>query len=181
MAATKKAKRLPGQKSAVKRRTDIARPFCGGLWSEARMRGFAMSALRRAQWPPRFNVIDRAFTGYGINPATGRKCKLHKCEECGVEYPKGKMKADHDEPVIPIEHDWAADEDNFLGYNFNEVMRRLWIEAEAGWNVICESCHNSKSAEEKAQRAAHKKNEPKIEREYPASKPRPRKVFAPKN
>lgn len=179
MTARKKAKRLPGQKSAVKRRTDIPRPFNAGRWTEATMRSFAMSALRRAQWPAKYEVIDRAFTRSGINPATGRKCKLHKCEECGGEFPKNCMKADHAEPVIPIKHDWASNEDSFMGYNFNEVMRRLWIEVDGGWNVLCEACHNFKSAEEKAQRLLHKKNEPKIVREYPAPTPKPRKVFAP--
>lgn len=179
MATTKKAKRLPGQKSTVKHRTDIPRPFCNGDWTEARMRSFVMSALRRAQWPPKYNVIDRAFIGYGINPATGRKCKLHKCEECGGGFPKTTMKADHADPVIPIKHDWAVSEDNFLGYDFNEVMRRMWIEVDGGWNVLCKACHDSKSAEEKSQRLQHKKNAPIIKREYPTPTPKPRKVFAP--
>ena len=81
-------------------------------------------------------------------------CNLHKCEECGKEFPKGKMKADHEQPVIPIHHNWATTPGTFLGYDFNEVMRRLWIETEDGWNVICEGCHNIKSTAEKSERAA---------------------------
>ena len=110
-----------------------------------------MSALRRAAWPPKHQVIQRAFVKKGTNPKTGKPCMLHRCEECQGLFPKGSMKADHTEPVIPLSHNWAEG-DNFLGYNFNEVMRRLWIEADDGWGVLCEGCHNKKSQEEKAAR-----------------------------
>lgn len=137
-----------------RRRTDLPRPYCNGDWTEARMRSFVMSALRRASWSPKFDVINRAFVRKGINPETGKPCKLHLCEECGNEFPKGKMKADHHEPVIPIRHSWADDPGSFLGYNWNEVMRRLWIEQGDGWNVICEQCHLAKTDAERAERAA---------------------------
>jgi len=119
-----------------------------------------MSALRGAKWPPRFDVIDRARIGKGINPATGHPCILHKCEQCGGKFPKGQMKADHDLPVIPLNHNWADLPNNFLGYDWNEVMRRLWIEMDGGWNVICEACHNQKSAREKQERRALKPFDP---------------------
>lgn len=150
----RKAARKPAAKRA--RRTDIARPFNGGEWSEARMRSFAMSALRGARWPARFTVIERAFVRDGRNPRTGKLCKLHRCESCQQLFAKGDMKADHHEPVIPIVHDWQQRIGNFLGYDFNEVMRRLWIEADAGWNVLCVTCHDQKTTEEKAQRLAAK-------------------------
>lgn len=111
-----------------------------------------MSALRRAAWNPRMTVVDRAFTRKGINPETGRQCKFHRCEACQLEFPRGKMKADHQEPVIPLDHNWKDSPSNFLGYDWNEVMRRLWIEKGDGWNVVCEGCHNLKSDEEKKQR-----------------------------
>lgn len=120
------------------------------------MRSFAMSALRRAAWPAKHEVISRAFTRDGINPVTGHKCKLHRCEACLCEFPKGSMVADHAEPVIPIVHDWQQKIGNYLGYDFNEVMRRLWIETGDGWSVFCDKCHKTKSEDEKARRAAHK-------------------------
>lgn len=120
------------------------------------MRSFAMSALRRARWGPKVDVIKRAKVGPGINPATGHKCILHKCEECSGEFPKSSMKADHVHPVIPIEHNWADDPNSWLGYNWTEVMKRLWIEVGDGWSVICEGCHQIKSNEEKKERLAVK-------------------------
>lgn len=146
---------MPAKKKATKKRLDIPRPYSSGLYTEAGMRAFAMSALRRARWGPKVDVIKRAFVRKGINPETGMPCAIHKCEACGGEFPKGKMKSDHVEPVIPINHNWAADPRNFLGYDFNEVMRRLWIEAGEGWSVICEACHHAKSNAERAERAAH--------------------------
>lgn len=149
------AKKKPAKK-VIKRRTDIERPYCNGQWSEARMRSFAMSALRGARWNPRMTVIARAFIRKDINPATGKPCKIHRCESCQGEFPQGKMRADHAESVIPIAHNWREG-DNFCGYNWNEVMRRLWIEKGSGWNVLCEGCHKIKSSEERAGREFEKR------------------------
>lgn len=149
MAAKKKRKRpVP--------REGVDRPYAGGTWSNARMRSFIMSALRRAQWPCKYKAISRAFVRDGINPATGKKCKLHKCEECGEEHPKGFFHADHREPVIPIEHDWMDDSDSFVGYNWNEVMRRLWVE-EPLFDILCHDCHAIVTNRERAERAEAKK------------------------
>lgn len=158
----KSVARKPARKPAKKRpkpREGIDRPFNNGRWSESKMRGFVMSALRRAAWPAKHDVIKRALVGPGINPATGHKCLLHRCEACLKEFPKTSMKADHAEPIVPLDHNWAAGP-NWLGYDFNKLLPRLWIEVGEGWNVFCETCHNIKSAEEKAQRAAHKTSQP---------------------
>ena len=50
-----------------------------------------MSALRRAQWPVKYEAIRSAFVRDGVNPATGRKCKLHKCSDCGELFPAKDM------------------------------------------------------------------------------------------
>jgi hypothetical protein len=126
------------------------KPYNGGKWSEARMRSFAMSALRRAQWPAKYASIDAAFVGDGINPDTGKKCKLHKCPECQRVLPKGSFHADHLEPVIPL-GGFANGADGWLGYDWNQVMRRLWVEA-SGYRAICEACHVAKSTAENRER-----------------------------
>lgn len=141
----------------VNRRKDLDREFNSGQWTLARMRSFVMSALRRAAWQPKYLVINRAYVRDGINPATGCKCKIHRCEQCGREGPKGIMCADHDQPVIPLDHNWESLSHNFLGYDWNEVMRRLWIEVDNGWNVVCDDCHGKKTSEERLERAAVKK------------------------
>lgn len=141
-------------KKKPKKRLDLERPHCNGEWTTARFRSFVMSALRGARWAPKYDVIDRAFSHKGLNPKTGRMCHLHRCESCQDLFAKGDMKADHHEPIIPLSHDWAADPRNFLGYDWNEVMRRLWIEKGVAWNVLCEACHHTKTQSERAERAA---------------------------
>lgn len=143
-------------KKKVKRRTDIERPYSNGEYSEAKFRSFAMNALRRARWGPKCTVISRAFVRDGINPLTGHKCKLHKCEHCGKLFAKGDLHADHVEPVIPEGHDWANKPGSFLGYDWNEVLRRMWVE-ESGFQVLCkEGCHKLKTEEERVSRAIAK-------------------------
>lgn len=144
-------------KKQPRRRKDIPREFNDGQWTLARMRAFAMSALRRAAWPQRHKAVERAYVRDGINPATGKKCKLHKCELCGWEGPKGKFHADHPEPVIPIENNWHENPDNFLGYDWNQVLQRLWVEKDH-YDILCHNCHKAKTAEEKAERAQYKKD-----------------------
>lgn len=123
------------------------KPYNGGQWTEARMRAFAMSALRRAQWPAKYQSIAQAYIGDGINPKTGKPCKLHKCPTCEKVHPKGEMAADHIEPVIPLTRNWNNLHGSFLGYDWNEVMRRLWVE-QSGYQVLCRSCHAKKTKEE---------------------------------
>jgi hypothetical protein len=120
-------------------RAGLDRPFNNGQWTLARFRGFVISALRRAAWPPKHQAIARAFVGDGVNPATGKKCKLHKCEQCSYIGPKSHFHADHKKEVVPIEKDWS-EEYTFLGYDWNDVVRRLYCEAD-GFDILCIKCH----------------------------------------
>ena len=124
------------------------KPFNGGAWTEARMRSFVMSALRGAKWPQKFRAIKKAFIGKGPNPKTGRACNLHKCPGCGQIFPQGEMQADHINPVIPIEKEW---EHTYLGYDWNDVIRRLFCEID-GFEPLCKTCHKAKTAEERGLR-----------------------------
>lgn len=134
-------------------RASMSKPFNDGQWTEARMRSFIMSALRRAQWPPKYAAISKAYVEDGANPKTGRKCKLHRCEECGKLFAKGDMHADHIDPVIPLE---GFDGNWFLGYDWNQVVQRLYTEADK-FQIICKQCHKDKSKEENAERRLLKK------------------------
>lgn len=117
------------------------KPHNGGQWTDARKRSFIMSALRRAQWPPKYQAIKAAFVRDGINPATGRQCKLHKCEECGELFPAKDMQADHTQPVVPV-----------TGFDsWDGVIERLFCEKE-GFTAMCRSCHKAKTQAENAER-----------------------------
>jgi hypothetical protein len=113
-----------------------------------------MSALRRAAWPVKYEAVRMAYVRDGINPATGRKCKLHKCACCVGLFPQNLMKADHIDPVIPIDG-FPNKELLHLGYDWEKVIIRLYCEA-LNYQVVCKNCHDLKSASEKEQRKFHK-------------------------
>lgn len=117
------------------------KPYNDGQWTEARKRSFIISALRRAQWPPKYQAIKRVFVKDGNNPSTGRKCKLHKCENCGELFPAKDMQADHINPVIPL-----TGIDSWDG-----VIDRLFCEID-GYQALCRFCHKAKSQAENAAR-----------------------------
>lgn len=122
------------------------KPYNGGKWTKARMRSFIMSALRRAQWPAKYASIASAFVKAGVNPATGKPCKLHRCPECKELFPKGQMQADHITPVIPV-----------TGFDsWDEVIKRLYCELD-GYRPVCKPCHKGKTLAENAERRANKK------------------------
>jgi len=129
-------------RKTVKRRTNIERPRNGGEWSESRFRSFIYSALRRAQWPPKFQCIRDAFVKHGINPETGRKCKLCRCSSCQNLFPQGKLRADHILPCVGPE--------GFI--DWNTFIARIYVEAN-GFQALCDACHHIKSQEERAARS----------------------------
>lgn len=118
----------------------------GRQWTEARFNSFVKSALRGAQWPPKYAAIKDAFVENGTNPKTGRQCKLHRCYRCDGVFPQNQMHADHIVPVVGPEgfQDW------------NTFISRLYVEKE-GFRAICKACHKLKSGEENAARRLRKK------------------------
>lgn len=131
------------------------KPYNGGQWTSARLRAFIMSALRGARWGVKYEAIRRAYVKDGINKATGRKCKLHECAECHGLFPAKEMQADHIDPVVPVDGEWDGD-DRFLGYNWNQLLQRLFCEAD-GFQALCKGCHKAKCDEERKQRAEFKR------------------------
>ncbi len=124
----------------------VEKPHNGGLWSDARKHSFIMSALRRAAWPVKYAAIKEAYIDDGINPKTGRRCKLHRCDECNDCFPASEMQADHIEPVIPLE-----------GFDsWDGVIGRMFCEVE-GYQALCKACHKVKTQEENRIRRENKK------------------------
>lgn len=128
-------------------RKSVAKPRNGGQWTEARFRSFIMSALRRAQWPVKYAAIKKAYVKDGINPQTGRPCKLHLCPDCKQLHPQSFMQADHIHPVVPV-----------TGFDsWDGVIGRLYCEID-GYRAICRTCHKAKSISENQQRKANKQH-----------------------
>ena len=118
-----------------------SKPHNSGQWTDARKRSFIMSALRRAQWPVKYQGIRAAFVKDGINPATGRKCKLHECCECHELFPAKDVRADHINPIVPV-----------TGFDtWDATIERLFCEID-GFQALCVPCHKIKTDEENAER-----------------------------
>ena len=132
----------------------VEKPYNGGEWTTARMRSFIMSALRRAMWPVKYRAIRDSYVEDGVNPKTGRKCRLHRCSECGEVFPQNQMQADHIEPVVPLD---GFDNKVWLEYDWNELLQRLYCEAD-GLQAVCKTCHKEKSLEERRVRNEHRRN-----------------------
>ena len=111
-----------------------------------------MSALRKARWPVKYQAIKDAYVEDGINPQTGRKCKLHRCNQCGNLFPQCEMAIDHLRPVVPVD---GFTGEKFVDYNWNELIQRLYCEAD-GLQALCKGCHKLKSADERALRKARR-------------------------
>jgi 5-methylcytosine-specific restriction endonuclease McrA len=130
-------------------RKSTEKPFCNGLWTVAKKNAFIKGLLRAGhlRWAPKFNCINACYIGDGPNPATGRKCKLHKCPECKGVFAKGDMKSDHINPVIPV-----------TGFTtWDDCVERMFIEQD-GYSACCVTCHAKKTKQENEERKEFKKN-----------------------
>ncbi len=117
-------------KKKAKRRLDVDRPYADGQWTKARFISFVKSALRGARWPCKYECIKKAYVKDGVNPKTGKKCKLHLCPQCGEMLPQSSMQADHVIDVVGPEGfvDW------------NTYIERLFVDSN-GFTAICKDCH----------------------------------------
>ena len=137
--------RKNASKKPVKRRTDIPRPYCNGNWTVAGFQNFVRSALRKAPWPPKYRAVEAAFVGNGINPATGRQCKLHRCETCLGLFPQNGVQADHIVPVVGPE--------GFQSWDL--YIQRLFVDS-SGFRILCKKCHKEVTEKERIGRQFEK-------------------------
>lgn len=117
-------------------------------WTTSRFNSFIKSALRSAskRWPPKFRVLNNSKRGKRINSASGRIAEHYECAKCGNLFPAKDVQVDHILPVI----------DPVVGFvSWDEVIKRMFC-GEAGFQVLCKSCHSVKTKEEREQRTAVK-------------------------
>lgn len=94
---------------------------------------FAISILRRGSYKhwARWKVTSNARLGRNE----------YFCQKCGVIGPKRNYQLDHIDPVIPVTG-WIS---------FDDYIEKLYCDVN-GYNLLCKSCHMTKSAYENAQR-----------------------------
>lgn len=106
------------------------------LWTEARVRSFIRSALRAAyaKWPPRFEALKQARRAY---KGTDKRRKYeYQCACCKGWFKGTEVQVDHIEGAGSTLEGW----DSFI--------ERLFCGVE-GLQILCKSCHNTKTQEEK--------------------------------
>lgn len=72
-----------------------------------------------------------------------------KCNKCGKLDAISRMSVDHKDPIIPIDS-------SFEQMSIDTVVDRLWCD-ENNLQTLCEECHDTKSAEERALRVKAKR------------------------
>ena len=105
-----------------------------------------MPCLRRLsiKYPPRLKVLNAAKTTYFITAKNGNPVKRvsFKCQLCGTAGLKQKEVAvDHVIPVVDLEG-WT---------NWEDFINRLYCEQD-NLQLICNVCHDKKSATENSER-----------------------------
>lgn len=116
----------------------------GKQWTEARFRGFIVSALRAAsrRWGQKYASLDLAFTQRKTNNKTGLLAKHFKCASCSCEFIASDVQVDHINPVV----------DPKVGFTtWDEYINRMFCEVD-GYQVLCKPCHKVKTDREKSER-----------------------------
>lgn len=127
-------------KKAVKKRAPRTPPFPNyPTWSTSRFFGFLRSALRSAynRWPPKFQVLANARRPY---EGTDKRTKWEfKCQVCGKWHKSSDVSVDHIVPAGSLNTF-----DDLAGF-----CQRLFC-SEDGLQVLCKSCHQVKTNEERS-------------------------------
>lgn len=117
-------------------------------WTPARYKSFITSALRGGftRYPPKFEVLSKAYTCTKINEASGRKAKHYRCKKCGGEFVSKNIQVDHIKPII----------DPTMGFTtWDDYISRLYCETK-NLQCLCISCHAAKTKKERDVRTKHK-------------------------
>lgn len=96
-------------------------------------------ALRRASrwWPPKQENRKKQKAAPG---------KI-ECESCGDIFPEKEIKSDHITPVVDVKQGFV---------DWNDYVERMFCDAN-GFQCLCASCHDSKSAIENELRKKYRK------------------------
>lgn len=122
----------------AKERISPAKTRNSARWTEARFRGFVVSALRSAsrRWPPKYERLADSFIGVRVNKKTGRQCKHYSCAICKEAFPQREVQVDHKDPIGSTS-------------SWDEFIEKLFCEKD-NLQVVCKPCHKAKTKKERA-------------------------------
>lgn len=96
---------------------------------------FVVYNLRKIslRWHTRSKAIKRARVERG----------LYRCDLCGYMGKRGEFELDHKIPVIDVKKGFTT---------FDEYIDRLLPDEVDGWQFLCKTCHDKKTAKENKKR-----------------------------
>ena len=118
-------------------------------WTEGRKKSFITSVLRSGyrRWPPKYETLKEAQAGKKENAKTKLIAMHYTCNSCKEDFPAKEVQVDHIEPVV----------DSKQGFKTWDVfIDRLYCDKE-NLQVLCKSCHSSKTLTEKKERTSASK------------------------
>jgi 5-methylcytosine-specific restriction endonuclease McrA len=110
-------------------------------WTAGKFRTFITGVLRSGfrKYPSKYETLKEASVGKKLNQKTKRIAEHFKCAECKQDYPAKEVNVDHVNPVVcPVE--------GFV--NWDVYIKRMFCGKE-NLQVLCKTCHDLKSAEER--------------------------------
>lgn len=113
-----------------------------GWLSESAFFGTIRSALRLASkfWKPKIRYLEER-----SRPYTG-KCKKTKkeyqCEQCRKWFVRAKIEVNHVNPCGSLK----------CFEDLPEFCRKLFIEIDGGWEVLCLTCHQKETNKQRGDR-----------------------------
>jgi hypothetical protein len=117
-------------------------------WSSGKLRTFITGVLRSGfrKFPAKYETLKAASVGKKVNVKTNRIAEHFKCAVCKQDYPAKEVNVDHNNPVVcPVE--------GFV--NWDVYIKRMFCGKE-NLQVLCTTCHDVKSSEERKVRKENK-------------------------
>ena len=117
-------------------------------WTAGRLKSFITSTLRGGfrKYPIKYETLKSASVGKKINVKTNRMAEHFTCNSCKQAFPAKDVNVDHVEPVVCP----------FTGFvDWDTYISRLYCDGE-NLQILCSSCHDIKTAEERIERKVNK-------------------------
>lgn len=121
---------------------------------DKKLKSFAISLLRRGtfKWKPRAEAKKRYKVQDG-EFSTGRPKYKYRCAICEELFMSKDVKMDHIETVIPLSG-WVS---------FDSFITRMYC-GEENYQCLCTECHDTKTAEERAERVRLRKEKKELDK-----------------
>jgi len=102
-------------------------------------KSWIISVLRKAsyRWPERNKAVQAAKKGRN----------QYECAHCKGIFGSKEIRKDHINPVVDPEKGFET---------WDIYIKRMFVKVD-GWQILCDSCHDTKSALEREERKRYKK------------------------